>query len=91
MTTEAPEGVPVHPEVAANVEATASVLAELGHDIVDDAPDYGAERVHAAFGDLFAVVKIAMPDQQDDSTRELWRQMQAGSNFDPRAEWGAVR
>ena len=45
----------------------------------------------AGKGDLFAVVKIAMPDQQDDSTRELWRQMQAGSSFNPRAEWGTIR
>jgi amidase len=30
---------PVHPEVAAAVEQTARTLADLGHELVDDAPD----------------------------------------------------
>lgn len=56
FTTSAPDGSAVHPDVAAAVTATAQVLADLGHDVSESAPDYGFERLRAAFGDLFSVV-----------------------------------
>lgn len=56
FTTDAPNGAPVDPEVAANIEATAAALETLGHHVEPGAPDYGIERVRDAFGVLFAVV-----------------------------------
>lgn len=38
-------------------------------------------------GDLFAVLKVVMPTENDDAARELWSQLSQRSNFDPRAKW----
>ena len=37
-------------------------------------------------GDLYAVVKIALPPANDDTSKALYRQMQQDMAFDPRAE-----
>jgi len=56
VTTTTPDGASVHPEVAGNIEATAAVLEELGHEVVDTAPDFGCERLKGAFSALFAIM-----------------------------------
>lgn len=38
-------------------------------------------------GDLFAVLKVVMPEQADAATRALWTQLASAAGFDPRAEW----
>lgn len=56
FSTVTPNGAPVDAEVAAVVEAAASMLAELGHEVTEAAPDFGFERLRGAFMDLFSVV-----------------------------------
>ncbi len=38
-------------------------------------------------GDLFAVLKVVMPDTIRDQDRALWQQLAKTSNFDPRKNW----
>lgn len=38
-------------------------------------------------GDLYAVIKVVMPQQADERAQELWRQLAAQHRFNPRAEW----
>lgn len=38
-------------------------------------------------GDLYAVLKVVMPDRDNDRTRELWQQLAGEAAFDPRAQW----
>ena len=38
-------------------------------------------------GDLFAILKIAMPPIATDDAKQLWSQLAKTSGFDPRAEW----
>ena len=37
-------------------------------------------------GDLFAVLKVVLPEPRNDSERELYRKMEQTMNFDPRTE-----
>ena len=39
-------------------------------------------------GDLFAVLKVVMPDTVDDNIKQQWEQLAKTASFDPRAEWG---
>ena len=39
-------------------------------------------------GDLFAVLKVVMPDTVDDNIKQQWEQLAKTVSFDPRAEWG---
>jgi curved DNA-binding protein len=38
-------------------------------------------------GDLYAVLKIVMPDTSNDEITQQWEQLAAKAAFDPRAEW----
>lgn len=38
-------------------------------------------------GDLYAVLKIVMPDTTDDQSKEQWQQLASSAAFDPRKEW----
>lgn len=38
-------------------------------------------------GDLFAVLKVVMPQKTDEAARTLWTQLANTAAFDPRAEW----
>ncbi|MEO1903645.1 MAG: DnaJ C-terminal domain-containing protein [Alcanivorax sp.] len=38
-------------------------------------------------GDLYAVLKVVMPDRNDERSQALWRQLAEHSGFDPRADW----
>jgi curved DNA-binding protein len=38
-------------------------------------------------GDLFAVLKVVMPNQSDEATKKLWTELAEKAAFDPRAEW----
>ena len=38
-------------------------------------------------GDLYAIIKIVMPERISDRDRELWRALAEQSDFDPRANW----
>jgi len=38
-------------------------------------------------GDLFATLKIVMPQKTTEDTKQLWAQLATQANFDPRAEW----
>jgi len=38
-------------------------------------------------GDLFAVLKVVMPEQNNDQMTRLWSELAEQANFDPRADW----
>ncbi|WP_263142378.1 curved DNA-binding protein [Pseudomonas sp. RIT-PI-AD] len=38
-------------------------------------------------GDLFALLKVVMPDKTPEDARDLWRELAQRTPFDPRAEW----
>ena len=38
-------------------------------------------------GDLFAVLKVVMPEKANETTRKLWQQLAEEADFDPRREW----
>ena len=38
-------------------------------------------------GDLYAVLKVVMPDAVSDETNSLWQQLASKANFDPRTQW----
>jgi curved DNA-binding protein len=38
-------------------------------------------------GDLYAIIKIVIPDKSNVETQQLWRELSDKANFDPRAEW----
>ncbi|WP_413735770.1 curved DNA-binding protein [Sodalis sp. RH21] len=38
-------------------------------------------------GDLYALIKVVMPQQADEQARELWAQLATHCAFNPRAEW----
>ena len=38
-------------------------------------------------GDLYAVIKVAMPDRCDDATIRLWGELAQAADFDPRMNW----
>ncbi|QIB64269.1 DnaJ C-terminal domain-containing protein [Kineobactrum salinum] len=38
-------------------------------------------------GDLYAVLKVVMPQTSSDKARTLWRSLAEQADFDPRAEW----
>lgn len=39
------------------------------------------------FGDLYAVLKIVMPESTSDEIKQHWKQLASKAAFDPRAEW----
>ncbi|GLX78764.1 curved DNA-binding protein [Thalassotalea insulae] len=38
-------------------------------------------------GDLFAIIKIVLPEQSSEQTKELWQKLAANAAFEPRKEW----
>lgn len=38
-------------------------------------------------GDLFAILKVVMPEHADEAARKLWTQLADSVKFDPRADW----
>lgn len=42
-------------------------------------------------GDLYAVIKIVMPDESDEKTQKLWRELSDTLTFDPRSEWSHAK
>ena len=38
-------------------------------------------------GDLYALLKVVMPEKTDADNDELWRKLAASAEFNPRAEW----
>ena len=38
-------------------------------------------------GDLYAQLKVVMPSQSDDATRELWSKLAQKAAFNPRTQW----
>ena len=38
-------------------------------------------------GDLFAVLKIVVPDKTDDASKQLWESLSEKTKFNPRSEW----
>lgn len=47
----------------------------------------GLMRKNAGAGDLLAILKIVIPPQTTEDTRQLWSQLAAKANFNPRADW----
>ena len=41
----------------------------------------------AGAGDLYAIVKIVMPENSSEEILQLWRELADTANFDPRVEW----
>lgn len=72
ISTESPNGVTVDPEVVSCIEATGAMLEGFGHEVVVAAPDYGYERMHRTFADLFAVTTTgALPTLAERFGRPL--------------------
>lgn len=40
-------------------------------------------------GDLYAQLKVVMPTQSDDATRELWTKLSEKAAFNPRTQWSS--
>jgi len=38
-------------------------------------------------GDLFAVLKVVMPEYHNNKTNDLWSDLAKEAHFDPRADW----
>ncbi len=45
----------------------------------------------AGRGDLYAVLKVVMPQTSSEEARTLWRSLSEQADFDPRAEWNKER
>lgn len=39
-------------------------------------------------GDMFAIVKVVMPDKTSEKGKRLWQEIAASETFEPRKEWG---
>ncbi len=61
-----------------------TVPAGTGHGESLRLKGMGLPREGGGFGDLHAVVRIAVPDTINAGERELWEKLQAESNFNPR-------
>ncbi|MDG3014923.1 amidase [Speluncibacter jeojiensis] len=72
VSTTTPTGEPVHPDCAAVAQKTAALLAELGHEVTADAPDYPMESLMAAFTMGMAV---PMTVQIDERLARLGREL----------------
>jgi amidase len=64
FNTRSPIGTPVHPEAVAAVQNAAKLLESLGHDVVEEAPDYdGVELarcyIHLYYGQVAASIAEA--------------------------------
>lgn len=55
IATVLPSGTPVHPDCAAATREVAAMLADLGHDMVDRAPDFPFEQIVSGLQYLMAV------------------------------------
>lgn len=42
-------------------------------------------------GDLYAVLKVVMPEKSTDQTNALWKQLAEKTSFNPRQKWGEVK
>lgn len=42
-------------------------------------------------GDLYAVLKVVMPNTTNDSIKQHWQQLSESAAFDPRAQWGETK
>jgi amidase len=62
FTTEAPTGVPVHEDCAAAVRDAAALCADLGHEVVEGAPELDGPAMAQAFMCSFAAGNAAMID-----------------------------
>jgi len=40
-------------------------------------------------GDMFAIVKVTMPEKTSEKSRQLWQELANSEDFDPRREWSA--
>ncbi|MEQ9210224.1 MAG: DnaJ C-terminal domain-containing protein, partial [Pseudomonadales bacterium] len=38
-------------------------------------------------GDLYAILKVVMPDKKDEDINRLWQELSEKAAFDPRAQW----
>ena len=76
FTTVSPIGTVVHPEAVAAVRDAATLLAGLGHDVVEAAPDIDGARLaqsylHVYFGQVAAAVRNARSEGVRDADFEL--------------------
>ena len=44
-------------------------------------------RSKTGIGDLYALLKVVMPDEANDETKALWQQLANKAKFDPRTQW----
>lgn len=40
-------------------------------------------------GDMFAIIKVTMPQKTSEKGKQLWQELANSENFDPRREWSA--
>jgi curved DNA-binding protein len=44
-------------------------------------------KAKALVGDMFAVVKVTMPEKTSEKGKQLWQELANSEDFDPRLEW----
>lgn len=72
VSTTTPTGEPVHPDCAALTQKIAALLAELGHEVTADAPEYPMESLMAAF---LMGMAVPMTVQIDERLAQLGRKL----------------
>ncbi|MGO4831764.1 amidase [Rhizobiaceae sp. 2RAB30] len=55
FSTRSPSGTAVHPDCVAATEQAARLCAELGHEVIEDAPDYDGQQLADHIADLLAI------------------------------------
>lgn len=101
-STASPIGTPVHPEAVAAVQSAATLLRELGHELVEASPAIDGDALaqaylHVYFGQVLAAVRFALGQgaQRSDFepltrfTAELGRTIDAGRLSTTLVGWNA--
>ena len=60
FSTKDPDGRPLHPECVAAIENTARLLSDLGHDVVETAPEINAALMMHAFMTVYTSASAAL-------------------------------
>ena len=102
FTKQSPTGVPLHPDCVAAVEDAAKLCAELGHEVVEAAPQVDSEMIVPMFmtiwssgmtwtidGFAMALGKTPTPDQFEPGTWALYQmgQQQSAAKYLLAVQW----
>lgn len=96
IATTLPSGAAIHPDCVAATRDIAGVLTDLGHDVVDEAPDFPFEEIMSGLQYLMAVpvavdVKARLAalgrDVRDDDLEPMTRMMYDAANQDSAGDY----